>query len=116
MVRFVLALTILSAIASAATAQTTFAPREENPEDFPQGKGREETFYFCTACHNFRLVAQQGMDRRRWDETLTWMTERQGMPELKGEERETILDYLEKTFPSTEPAGGRAAPNPFLNR
>ncbi|MBV6488520.1 MAG: hypothetical protein M5U33_04395 [Pseudorhodoplanes sp.] len=116
MLRFMFALTLLCAVASPAAGQATFTPREENPEDFPPGKGREDTFYFCTACHNFRLVAQQGMDRRRWDETLTWMTERQGMAELKGEERETILDYLEMAFPSSEPAGGRAAPNPFLNR
>ena len=42
-----------------------FAPRDENPEDFPAGPGRDDTFYACTACHGFKLVAAQGMTRRR---------------------------------------------------
>ena len=46
-----------------ASAQTTFTPRDESPEEFPAGTGRDETFYACTACHGFRLVAQQGMTR-----------------------------------------------------
>src|SRR5918999_3545332 len=48
-------------------AQTNFAPREESPEEFPAGPGRDETFYACTACHGFRLVAQQGMTRAQWE-------------------------------------------------
>ena len=38
-----------------------FTPRDENPEDFPAGPGRDDTFYACTGCHGFKLVAQQGM-------------------------------------------------------
>ena len=36
-----------------AMAQTTFSPREESPEEFVAGTGRDETFYACTACHGF---------------------------------------------------------------
>ena len=42
-----------------AIAQTAFTPRDESPEEFPAGSGRDETFYACTACHNFKLVARK---------------------------------------------------------
>ena len=94
--------------------QPTFEPREEEPEEFPDAPGREDTFYFCTACHNFSLVAQQGMSRHRWNSTLDFMTERHGMPKLEGKEREAILDYLEKAFPESDSPSGWQ--NPFLKR
>ena len=105
---------VLSAGQAAAQSQA-FTPREENPEEFPAGAGRDDTFYTCTACHNFKLVAQQGMNRRQWDETLSMMTEKHGMPKLEGKERETVLNYLEAIYPPTAPAGG-GWQNPFLNR
>ena len=95
-----------------AGAQQTFEPREEQPEEFPDAPGREETFYFCSACHHFKLVAQQGMSRQRWTGTLDIMTERHGMPEVAGKEREAILDYLERAFPEATTAPGWR--NPFL--
>lgn len=100
---------------SAAGAQQSFTPREEEPEEFPDAPGREETFYFCTACHNFKLVAQQGMSRMRWDGTLDFMTERHGMPKLEGKDRESILDYLAQAFPESTDSG-RGWQNPFLKR
>ncbi len=36
-----------------------FAPRDEQVEDLPEGPGREETFGMCSACHAYRLVANQ---------------------------------------------------------
>ncbi|MDO8877224.1 MAG: hypothetical protein Q8M24_19515 [Pseudolabrys sp.] len=94
----------------------TFTPRDESPEEFPAGPGRDDTFYACTACHNFKLVAQQGMGRRQWEETLVLMTEKHGMPPLDPKDRETVLGYLEKAFaPSTRAAPG-GWQNPFLNR
>ena len=100
--------------ASAAAAQS-FTPRDENPEDFPPGAGRDDAFYACTACHGFKLVAQQGMNRRQWDESLNWMTEKHNMPKLEGKERDIVLNYLEATFPPRAPATG-GWQNPFLNR
>ena len=99
---------------AAAQQQQTFEPRQEEPEEFPDLPGREDTFYFCSACHNFKLVAQQGMSRHRWDSTLSVMTERHGMPKLEGPEREIILRYLEKAFPESD--SPRGWQNPFLNR
>jgi hypothetical protein len=107
---------VLAPVVAGAQAQTSFAPREENPEDLPEGPGREETFYSCTPCHNFKLVSQQGMTRRQWEESLSWMTEKHGMNPIEGDDRKLILDYLEKHFPPSEAPQGRGAPNPFLKR
>ena len=101
----------------AALAQAPqFAPRDENPEDFPAGAGRDDTFYACTACHNFKLVAQQGMTRRQWEDSLQWMTDRHGMSPLPAKEQTVVLDYLEATFPPRTPAGRGGWQNPFSPR
>ena len=100
----------------AALAQTQkFTPRDESPEEFPAGPGREEAFYACTACHGFKLVAAQGMNRRQWEDTLAFMTARHGMPNLEGKDRELVLNYLEMAYPPRAPATG-GWQNPFLNR
>jgi hypothetical protein len=112
-----LALAAIFLMSGAAFAQPQhFVPREENPEDHPDGPGREETFYTCTACHGFKLVAQQGMSRRQWEETLEWMTEKHGMPPLPEKELKIVLDYLEKTYPPRAPEAARGWQNPFLQR
>ena len=66
-----------------ATAQSSFTPRDESPEDFPAGAGRDETFYACTACHGFKLVAQQGMTRAQWDDSINLMIRRHNMPRAR---------------------------------
>lgn len=110
-----LSLAVASAplVISAAAQQPppAFSPRDEVPEMYPSGPNREDTFYFCIACHSFQIVAQQRMSRSRWDEVLTWMTERHKMPDVQGEERDKLLDYLSSAFPeSTKSRGWR---NPF---
>lgn len=63
------------------------------------GTGREEVFYACNVCHSLMLVTQQGMNRERWDETLEWMVEEQGMNEIEDiATRERILDHLATHF------------------
>lgn len=94
--------------------QQTFTPTDESPEDLPAGHGREETFYLCTPCHGFKIVAQQGLTRDQWDDSLSWMTTKHGMNPIEGGDRKLILDYLEQHYPPTTRAGGRASPNPFL--
>jgi hypothetical protein len=112
--RFLSAL-LLAAICSTpfaakAQQQRTFTPTDESPEDLPAGTGREETFYSCTPCHGFKIVAQQGMTRAQWDDSLNWMTARHGMNRIEGDDRKLILDYLEQHYPPTT----RGSPNPFL--
>ena len=75
------------------------AAAQESPDAFPPGPHRDETFYFCTACHGAALVTRQGMTRDRWDTTLTWMTEKHAMPDLVGDDRRDTLDYLAQAFP-----------------
>jgi mono/diheme cytochrome c family protein len=96
-----------------AVAQTTFTPREERPDEFVAGKGRDETFYACTACHGFRLVAQQGLTRAQWDDSINLMVRRHNMPPLDDKDRETVLSYLEAAYPPRAPAGRGGWVNPF---
>ena len=71
---------------------------EDDYGGLPPGPGREEVFYACQACHSLMIVVQQGLTRHRWDETLTWMVEEQGMPELDEDERVLVLDYLAEHY------------------
>lgn len=66
----------------------------EDWDGLPPGKGREEVFYSCQACHSLAIVKQQGLSREWWDDTLTWMVEEQNMAELDEEDRALVLDYL----------------------
>jgi hypothetical protein len=86
-------------------------PPEEQPEDYPNGPNREDTFYFCTACHGFKIVAQQAMSRPRWNDTFDFMVTRHGMPDVQGADRDRMLDYLVSAFPEREQPGGWK--NPF---
>ncbi len=75
--------------------------QEQDWQGLPPGRGREEVFYSCNVCHSLRLVSQQGMSRERWDETLEWMVEEQGMAEIEDAlMRDLILDYLSIHFGS----------------
>ena len=83
-----------------------FSPAYLTAQDYgglPPGEGQLETFAICTACHSARIILQQGLTREVWDETLVWMTEEQGMPELNPQMRDRILDYLAKYFPPERP-------------
>jgi hypothetical protein len=108
-------LVIAGATAAFAQVPQGFNPSNESPEEFPDGPGREETFYTCVACHNFKLVAAQGMNRRQWEESLELMVSKHGMNPLEGDDRKLVLDYLEKTYPPSAPASG-GWQNPFLKR
>ena len=85
----------------------------ETPEALPDGNGREDTFYRCTACHSTAVIRRSRLSRERWDELMDWMTERHGMPPLEGEERRLIVGYLAGAFPPQE-RRRRGPANPFL--
>jgi hypothetical protein len=54
------------------------------------------------------------MSRTRWDETMTWMTVRHNMPDIQGEDRDLVLDYLATHYPPREPSGPAGGwRNPF---
>jgi hypothetical protein len=104
---------LLLFLGAIANAQTTFTPRDESPEDFPAGAGRDETFYACTACHNFKLVAAQGLARAGWEDSLNLMVRRHNMPPLDEKDRAVVLGYLETAFPPRAPASRPGWQNPF---
>jgi len=64
----------------------------------PPALGAEETYYACSACHSIKLVVQQGLSRRSWEESLEWMVEEQEMEPLEPKELKLILDYLSKYY------------------
>ncbi len=66
----------------------------------PKGAGQEEVFYQCGSCHSLMLVKQQGLSRDRWEDTLVWMIEEQGMSRPTDEKWALILDYLSTHFGS----------------
>jgi hypothetical protein len=101
---------------SAGAQQPSFAPRDETPEQFPNHPGREDAFYACTACHGFMLVAQQGMARWQWDETIELMIDKHSMPAPDDKDRKIMLDYLEQAFPARAPKGPPGWKNPFGDR
>jgi hypothetical protein len=98
---------------TASLAQTTFTPRDESPEEFVAAPGRDETFYACTACHNFKLVAAQGLNRAGWEDSINLMIRRHNMPPLDPKDREVVLGYLEAAYPSRTPAARPGWQNPF---
>lgn len=65
--------------------------------------GVEATYVHCAACHSERLVAQQGLNRERWDKLLVWMVDEQGMQEIHASERDVILDYLTQHYGPDRP-------------
>jgi mono/diheme cytochrome c family protein len=103
------------AVGSVRAQAPQFTPRDEAPENFPAGAGRDETFYSCTACHNFKLVAAQGLSRRQWDESIALMVQKHNMPALDDKDKKIVLDYLETAFPARAPSSG-GWQNPFLKQ
>ena len=87
-------------------------PHNDTVEDMPAGKGREVTFYTCTACHGVALITAQGLTRDLWESSIDLMIERHRMPPVKPAERAEILDYLAEQFPPRR--RGRNTDNPFL--
>ncbi|MBU0724757.1 MAG: cytochrome C-552 [Alphaproteobacteria bacterium] len=78
-------------------------PAEEGNPDLgglPDGKGAEETFYACAACHSTAIIKQQHISDGRWDDLWGWMITEQGMPEYPPEEKDLILNYLKTHFSS----------------
>ncbi len=79
---------------------------EQDWQGLPPGRGREEVFYACAACHSLMLVTQQGLNRERWEESLDWMIAKQAMPEIAPQDRKLIVDYLARFYGEDRKAKG----------
>jgi len=82
------------------------AEEEQDWQGLPPGKGREETFYLCAPCHSLKMVTQQGLSARRWNEAIDWMVAEQEMPPLETDERKLIVDYLANFYGEDRKARG----------
>lgn len=87
---------------------------QDTVETMPSGKGQEETFYLCAACHGTAIIKAQGMTRERWDSTFQYMVDRHGMADPDKADRDLIVDYLAEHFPPRR--RGRGSDNPFLKQ
>ena len=80
--------------------QAINARAENDWGGLPKGVGQEEVFYQCGSCHSLMLVKQQGLSRDRWEDTIVWMIEEQGMSRPTEKNWALILDYLSTHFGS----------------
>lgn len=104
---------LMAVLLTASSVMPVLAQDDPFGNDWPQGEGRELTGAFCGGCHSLNLVKQQGLTRDGWDVLLHWMTDKQKMPPIQGEMRDTVLDYLAMNFnvdhganPGTLPGDG----------
>lgn len=90
----------VAGLMAATLVSPVFASDDDEPEygvliDKP---GAEETFIYCAACHSERIVAQQGLDRKGWEELFVWMVEEQEMEPIEEPDYTIVLDYLTKHY------------------
>ncbi len=88
--RFIFLLTIILMAVGTSPMGATAETRLQT------GKGRDLVLDTCTLCHSESLLLNNRMTREHWDETITWMQEKQGLWQLDPKDRTTILDYLAK--------------------
>ena len=77
------------------------APALAEEDEFggsPRAPGVEITYYTCSACHSFKLVAQQGLTKARWKDVLVWMVKEQEMEPLPPSDLTVVLGYLSKYY------------------
>ena len=91
-------------------ATSAFSQKQDDKQ-FPNGDGKQEVEENCTTCHTAKLILQQRMSRKRWDETITWMQEKQGLWNLQPSLRKKILDYLSLHFGPQNPSPADIVPS-----
>ena len=80
----------------------------------PEGEDKDLVYSVCSGCHSIKLVMQQGMSRKKWDSTLDWMYEQQGMAPLQPDIEQQVLDYLAEHYSVEKRNESQASgPGPF---
>jgi len=64
----------------------------------PRNKGVGLVKANCISCHSEKIIIQNRMTRKNWDQTITWMQEKQNLWPLDPKVRKEILDYLTRNF------------------
>ena len=71
--------------------------RQPAPPPLPEGAGKDAVQTTCSKCHGLNFITNSGGNtREEWDALI------QSMVALPGAERNTIVDYLAKSFPPTD--------------
>ena len=65
--------------------------------------GADATHAYCTVCHSERIVAQQGLTREDWVETLEYMVDEHGMAPIEGPDFDLVVDYLSTHYGPDRP-------------
>lgn len=63
-----------------------------------EGEGLMTVINNCTNCHSSKLIIQNRMNTKRWNETIKWMQETQNLWDL-GKNQEIIVNYLVNNYP-----------------
>ena len=66
-------------------------------------EGAAVTHAYCTVCHSERIVAQQGLTRKDWVETLEYMVEEHGMAPIAAPDFDRIVEYLSTHYGPDRP-------------
>lgn len=112
--RCVLAAAFLAGLGGVLAAGSGPGAAQQNEYGgLPEGPNRVLVFAICSGCHSVKLVMQQGMTRAKWDETLDWMVEQQGMPRLDPDTESDVLDYLAEHFNTDHRPGGAGGLSPY---
>ena len=98
--------TVVSAGNVGEPAASTGAAHDAGEADFGllvAAKGADATHAYCTVCHSERIVAQQGLTREDWLETLEYMVDEHGMAPIEGSDLELVVDYLSTHYGPDRP-------------
>lgn len=98
-----LALALLAGLLGALPLISPALAQDAEWDNLPAGEHRELVYALCSGCHSAKLVAQQRLNRKRWDKLLDWMVEEQGMAELDPETEGQVLDYLSTVLGEDQP-------------
>jgi competence protein ComEA len=81
----------------AAIAVTAAAPLAR-AEGLPDGPGKDLVEAVCSECHTTERIAAQQLTKPQWADKVLEML--QEAPDVKQSERDTIVEYLAKSFPA----------------
>ncbi len=83
--------------AGAAVVDISFDPTDDY-WGLPRSDDVDLVAAYCGVCHSLAIVMQQRQSEDGWNYLLNWMTEKQGMAALAGDDRAAILAYLTREF------------------
>jgi competence protein ComEA len=81
-----------------ATALSGATAVPSSAEGLPDGPGKDLVEAICSDCHTTERIAAQQLTRPQWADKVLEML--QEAPDVKQSERDTIVEYLAKSFPA----------------